>query len=183
MPRLVLKSANVIATVVNYKPSWIREFEKESTELKNRIGENNNHIHHIGSKALPGLMAKPIIDIFLDLGSMEQLDLQNNCLEDLGYEVMGELGIKGRRYFRKGGDNRTDEIHAFKSGDTNLVRHLAFRAYLINHRQIGKKYGELKFSISQRCKGDIEKYSDEEDSFVKHFETISLHWYLKKDLR
>lgn len=167
----------MIVTVVEHSTAWSNKFAIESKELTTQIGEIINQIHHIGSTAVPGLKAKPIIDIILDVKSLTGLDLNNSKLEQLGYEAMGELGIKGRRYFRKGGDNRTHQIHAFQSGDPNIIRHIAFRDYLIEHDEIAKKYGELKFAIAQRCNNDIEQYCDEKNAFVKHYEGVALEWY------
>lgn len=163
--------------VVKYNPKWIHEFEIESKELENQIGSVLNNIHHIGSTAVPDLMAKPIIDILLDVYDLNELDNQTYKLEKIGYEGLGENGIIGRRYFRKGGYHRTHQIHAFKSGDSGLIRHLAFRDYLIEHKKIAKEYGELKFNIAKRFNNDIEKYCDEKDSFVKYHEAIALKWY------
>ena len=166
----------MIVEVVKYDPNWITEFEKESKELENQIGEIINNIYHIGSTAVPGLKAKPIIDMILDVKSLSELDSQNSKLGNLGYEGMGENGIIGRRFYKKGGNNRTHQIHAFKSGDPNIIRHLAFRDYLIEHKEIAIEYGELKFEIAQRVNNDIGKYCDEKDDFIKHHEIIALNW-------
>lgn len=166
--------------VVKYNPNWILDFELESKELNKRIGTIINNIYHIGSTAVPDLMAKPIIDIMLDVRDLDELDNQAYKLEEIGYEGFGENGIIGRRYFSKGGYNRTHQIHAFKSGGPGLIRHLAFRDYLIEHKKVAKEYGELKFDIAQRCNNDIEMYCDEKDSFVKYYEAIALEWYKNK---
>ena len=65
----------MIVKVVEYNPKWIKEFEKESKELDKLIGEIINYTYHIGSTAVPGLMAKPIIDFILDVKSLDLLDL------------------------------------------------------------------------------------------------------------
>lgn len=166
--------------IVKYNPNWPQEFAKESEKLKNILGDIVNHIHHIGSTAVPGLMAKPIIDMMLDVKNLNHLDNKTKEMENLGYEVMGELGIIGRRYFRKGGNHRTHQIHAFHSGDANLIRHLAFRDYLIEHKEIAQEYGELKFKIAQKCNHDIEKYCDEKEPFVQLHEAKALKWYEKR---
>ena len=167
----------MIVKIEKYNPNWVQQFKKESKELENQLGSIVRYIYHIGSTAVPDLMAKPIIDIMLDVKSLTDLDNQSQKLEKIGYEVMGELGIKGRRYFRKGDNNRTHQIHAFKSEDPNLIRHLAFRDYLIKHKSIADKYGELKRNITEGCNNDIEKYCDEKEPFVKHHESIALKWY------
>ena len=167
----------MIVRVVKYNPDWMQEFNAESKALQRQLGGVINHIHHIGSTAVPGLMAKPIIDILLEVNSLTELDHQSYKMESLGYEVMGEFGIKGRRYFRKGGDHRTHQIHAFEAGDPNLIRHLAFRDYLIEHPAVAAEYGALKLKIAERCHNDIEKYGDGKDAFVKYHEAIALEWY------
>lgn len=163
--------------VVKHDPNWAKEFEYEAKKILNQLGNIVNHIHHIGSTAVPGLMAKPIIDMLLDVKNLADLDQQNNKLENLGYEVMGEFGILGRRYFRKGSDLRTHHLHAFKAGDSNLIRHLAFRDYLIQHKTVADEYGKLKFHIAKRCNNGIADYCDEKNDFVKYHEAIALEWY------
>jgi GrpB-like predicted nucleotidyltransferase (UPF0157 family) len=167
----------MIVKVVKHDPNWAQKYEIESKAIQELIGPIINKLHHIGSTSVPGLMAKPIIDILLDVSDLVALDHQSYKLEKLGYEGMGEMGIAGRRYFRKGGDNRTHQIHAFKTGDTNLIRHIAFRDYLIAHKDVAEAYGALKYEIAQRCNNDIGRYSDEKDGFVKHYEALALEWY------
>ena len=164
--------------VVQYNPDWVHQFEKEAKELADQIGSILNHVYHIGSTSVPGLMAKPVIDIMLDVSDLAELDKHSFKLANLSYEVLGENGIPGRRYFRKGGDNRTHQIHAFQSGDPNLIRHLAFRDYLIKNKSVAEAYGALKFAIAERCSG-IKQYCDEKDAFIKYHEAIAVEWYCK----
>ena len=163
--------------VVLYNPGWITEFENESNKIKQILGNILHKSHHIGSTAVPGLAAKPIIDILLEVTSLDQLDNKSIDFENLAYEVKGEFGIKGRRYFRKGGDSRTHQIHAFESGDHNVLRHLVFRDYLIAHENIAKEYGALKMQIAKKCNHDIDKYCDDKDPFIKEHETKALSWF------
>ena len=86
--------------VVEYNPEWDREFEKESALIKDVLGDNCIAIHHIGSTAVSGLAAKPIIDMMPVVKSLEAVDAVRDGLEALGYEYMGEFGIPGRRYMR-----------------------------------------------------------------------------------
>lgn len=164
-------------SVVPYDPNWIVEFEKESNKIKSMLGDVLDKINHIGSTAVPGLQAKPVIDIMLEVTSLDLLDGKAIDFENLAYEVKGELGIKGRRYYRKGGDNRTHQIHAFKSGDDNILRHLAFRDYLIAHKSIAEEYGFLKSKIAKTCNHDIEKYCDDKDPFIKEHEAKAMIWF------
>lgn len=168
--------------VVPYDLNWPNAFKKEASNIQKILGEVVENIHHIGSTAVPNLKAKPIIDIMLEVVNLEKLDAKNELLASLGYEIMGEWGIPGRRYFRKGGENRTHHIHAFLSGNPDVKRHLAFRDYLIDHRGIANLYGELKWNLAYKYPYDIEKYSDGKDPFIKLQEKKALSWYERNQL-
>ena len=127
-------------------------------------------IHHIGSTSVEELAAKPIIDIMMEVVSLDEIDQNRDRFEAAGYVVMGEFVIPGRRYYRKGVKKRTHQIHLFESGDPNLVRHLAFRDYLREFPEIRKEYGDLKIRIASECDNDIERYCDGKDDFIKHHE-------------
>lgn len=91
---------------------------------------------------------------------------------------MGEFGIAGRRCFRKGGDNRTHQIHIFeKSNNKDIDRHLAVRDFLRTHPETAAKYGELKIRLAERFPEDIEGYCNGKDAFVKQMEKDALLWY------
>lgn len=169
----------MLITVVEYNLNWPKAFEQEASQLKGLLGDLIVNIHHIGSTSVPGLMAKPIIDILLEVTNLGNLDTKSTLVEGLGYEVMGEMGIPGRRYFRKGGYYRTHQIHAFVSGDSNLERHIAFRDYLIAHKEVAEAYGALKLAIARKANNNIESYSDAKDPFIKLHEPKALEWYKK----
>ncbi|WP_233090623.1 GrpB family protein [Vibrio sp. IB15] len=106
-----------VIEVVDYRPSWADDFSDEKVLLESVLNSVNVvAIHHIGSTSVKGLCAKPIIDILLEVKSLEELDKNNNLMESLGYEVKGEFGIAGRRYFQKGGIQRSHQVHAFLVG-------------------------------------------------------------------
>lgn len=92
----------------------------------------------------------------------------------LGYEPMGEFGIPRRRYFPKGGNNRTHQIHAFASGDLHVMRHIAFRDYLRTNPEVAWEYGELKKNVARTCGNDIDIYCKGKDAFVKMHEAIAV---------
>jgi GrpB-like predicted nucleotidyltransferase (UPF0157 family) len=103
--------------------------------------------------------------------------LFNAGMEALAYEALGEFGIPGRRYFRKGGDDRTHQAHVFQVGDPGVERHLAFRDYLRAHPGVAAEYGVLKAGLAQQFPEDIDKYMDGKDAFVKAAEQEALRWY------
>ena len=87
--------------VVDYHPEWAEAFEREAARIAEVLGENMVAIHHIGSTSVPGLCAKPIIDIMPVVRDIGAVDGCNAGFVALGYTPMGEFGIPGRRYFHK----------------------------------------------------------------------------------
>lgn len=164
--------------VVEYDPNWKTEYLKEEQAIKKILRDELVNSFHIGSTSVPNLKAKPIIDILLVVDDIGNLDAYSTQFENLGYEVMGEFGIKGRRYFRKGGDDRTHQIHAFQYDHIQEIeRHLSFRDYLRQNPVICKEYGELKSKLADKYPADIESYGDSKDDFVKKIGKEALKWY------
>jgi len=167
--------------VVDYDPVWPDRFRAEARLIEDILRDNLVTIFHIGSTSVPGLKAKPIIDIMPVVLNIEQVDERSGQFEAIGYEAMGELGIPGRRYFRKGGENRTHQIHAFQYDDMqNIARHLAFRDYLRCHPDACSAYAALKSELAMRYPGDIGGYCNGKDDFIKRVERDALQWYWQK---
>ena len=157
--------------VAEYNPQWVSMFETEANLIKEILQENLVEIYHIGSTAVEGLSAKPIIDIMPVVKSLEAVDTVSSKFEEIGYEYLGEFGIKDRRYLRKGGDERTHQIHIFAEGDTNNInRHLAFRNYLRTHPKECEQYSALKRELAHKFPYDIDGYCDGKEAFVKYIE-------------
>lgn len=163
--------------VTDYNPEWPAMFQSEEARLKQVFLDEVIMIHHIGSTSVPGIKAKPIIDIMPLVKDINVIDRLNSRLMELGYEPMGEFGIPGRRFFRRGGDVRTHHVHVFQAGSIEIERHLAFRDYLRAHPEEAKKYGELKERLAKEFPNDIEGYIAGKDTFVK---TLSLKQWNKK---
>ena len=163
--------------VVAYTSAWVDRYHQEAALLRGVFGEELVDIHHIGSTSVPGLQAKPIIDMLPLVRQIERVDGFNDAMAALGYEAMGELGIPGRRYFRKGGDDRTHQAHVFQVDDPNVERHLAFRDYLRAHPAVAAQYGELKAALAQQFPTDIYGYMDGKDAFIKAVEKEAVLWY------
>lgn len=104
-------------------------FKEEAAKLQTIFGNEIVDIHHIGSTSVPGLKAKPIIDIMPVVRDINTVDNYNIYMQEIGYEPKGENGIPKRRYFQKGGENRTHHVHIYQTGSYEIKRHLAFRDY------------------------------------------------------
>ncbi|MBW3596764.1 MAG: GrpB family protein [Planctomycetes bacterium] len=147
--------------VVPYSPEWPAEFAAEARRLEVAMAPVLVELHHIGSTSVPGLAAKPLIDILAVVCTVEGLDECNEAMVALGYEPKGEFGIAGRRFFSKGSDeHRTHHVHAFAVGDPAIDAHLAFRDYLRTHPHEARRYGELKAALAERHRNDIDAYMD-----------------------
>ena len=172
---MILMRVNVVA----HNPAWKDAFEVEAAQLIRVLADLVVAVHHIGSTAIPGICAKPIIDILLEVEDIGRLDLETAKLEAAGYEAKGEFGIPGRRYFRKddGRGVRTHQVHAFQTGDGHVDRHLAFRDYMIAHPESARAYGALKQLLAREHPDDIDAYMDGKDSYIKEQERNALAWW------
>ena len=163
--------------VVDYDPCWEQQYLAEAKTIRAILGENCTAIFHIGSTAVKGLKAKPIIDIMPVVRDIAAVDEKQGAFEGIGYEYLGEFGMAQRRYLRKGGDERTHQVHIFQETDRiNIERHLAVRDFLRAHSEIARQYGALKESLARRYPYDIEGYCDGKDAFVKDLERQALRW-------
>ncbi len=165
-----------IIELVPYNEGWPRAFEEEKKALVDLAITCICEIHHIGSTSVEGLASKPIIDILIEVDSLEALDQYQKSIESLGYESKGEFGIKGRRYFRKGKENRTHQIHAFQESSYDVFRHIAFRDYLREYPSVRKKYESLKVQVAAFCDNDINSYCDGKNDFIKLYEGKAMDW-------
>ena len=162
-------------TVSDYNAEWPIKFYRESQAISAILTDNCIEIYHIGSTSVNGLSAKPIIDIMAVVKNLGAVDYTRDKFSALGYEWLGEFGMAGRRYLRKGGDNRTHQIHIFAADDWhNIHRHLAFRDYLRAHGDVCRRYEALKRSLAAKFAYDIEGYCEGKDAFVKHIEELAV---------
>ena len=167
--------------VVAYNPSWPQMFEQEAAKLAAIFGDELLAIHHIGSTSIPGISAKPVIDMMPIVRDIKKVDAFNAAMIALGYEPKGENHIPGRRYFCKGGDeHRTHHVHTYEASNPEVKRHLDFRDYLRALPQVAEQYATLKLKLAQQFPHDIFAYMDGKDAFIR--ETIEkAHQWRKGD--
>ena len=155
-------------TVVPHDPRWCEEFEAESKHVASCLGENVVAAHHIGSTAIPGIYAKPVIDILVEVSDIHLVDERGREMESLGYEVKGEYGISGRRYFRKESCGvRTHHVHVFETGSPHIERHIAFRDHMLAHPDDAKAYSDLKRKLAEAHPTNIDAYMDGKEPFIQ----------------
>lgn len=163
--------------VVPFDSQWSELFNKEKIAIKKVFGDEAIAIDHIGSTAITGMDAKPIIDILISAKDIQVIDQFNTQMERLGYIAKGEFNIPGRRFFTKDTDNvRTHHVHTFQVGDPHLSRHLAFRDYMMTHPDDAIKYLQLKINLAKRFPNDIAAYCDGKDAFIKEIDIKAAKW-------
>lgn len=163
--------------VVPYDPTWPARFAEEAARLTPIFGENLVTLHHIGSTAVPGLHAKPIIDMLPEVYSLEKVEAVNDAMLAAGYEVKGENGIPGRRYFRKGGDlHRSHHVHVFAQGNPEIARHVNFCAYLRAHPVAAQHYGDLKQALAEQHPHEIVAYLNGKSALIAELDAKAAAW-------
>lgn len=164
--------------VVPYNLEWERIFEKERTEMLAGISLLSMKVHHIGSTSVPGLSAKPIIDLLGEVEDIELLDRKREEFARLGYIAQGENGIEGRRFFIKKNKQgeRTCHVHVFAKESSEIARHLTFRNYLREHPQEAERYQAVKIAAAEKFPFDIESYMDYKNSIIQEIEQRAFEW-------
>lgn len=156
-----------IVEIYPYDSAWAADYAAEAEGLAPVFGGNLVALHHIGSTAVPGLPAKPIIDILPVVADINQVEALNPQMVALGYIAKGENGIPGRRYFRKGSDaHHTHHVHVFQVGSPEIAKHLDFRDYLRAHPEEMTTYGRLKTTLAAQFRTDPPAYTDAKTGFI-----------------
>jgi GrpB-like predicted nucleotidyltransferase (UPF0157 family) len=163
--------------VLPHDPRWAALFRQEADALAALLGEALAAIHHIGSTAIPGVSAKPIIDLLVEVRAIEAVDALTPQFVTAGYLPRGENGIVGRRFYFKGTEEqRSHHIHTFQQGSPEIARYLAFRDYMIAHPEDAAAYSRLKEELARRFPDDAAGYVAGKDAFVREMERRALAW-------
>ena len=163
--------------VVPYHPGWSGKYQQEADKISAIFGQELISIHHIGSTAIPGMSAKPIIDMMPVVHNIDAVEIFNPAMIQLGYEPRGESGIPGRRYFVRGGDaHRTHHVHTYQPDNPEVNRHLDFRDYLITHPEEAQQYAGLKVELARQYPHDIDAYIAGKDGLIKKIIQRAHQW-------
>lgn len=156
--------------IVPYDPFWPQIFEKESAYLKESLGTSCLQVYHVGSTSIPGLMAKPIIDIIAAVKSKEGIIPK---LKEAGYISRGELNIPGRLYFKKSTPMEI-HLHVYEEGHGEIDLNLTFRNYLRTHPEAIAEYEALKRELISKPESHEKKgkhftgYTLGKNAFIKN---------------
>lgn len=189
--------------IEEYNPEWPALFERIRHELEQILGEFKPRIEHVGSTAVPGLAAKPIIDILVGIESADCLDrtigpmIRNHYIY---YEIFNSsfpdrrlfVGLKDTKDCLRFQQTYTEKdeipheainllrlshVHIWEYGTAQWIRHIAFRDYLKSHPEVTKEYAALKKRLSLISWKHGMAYNDAKDGFIKNIEGKAVLWY------
>lgn len=161
--------------IVSYDSLWPQRFEAEKTRLREALGENALRVDHVGSTAVPGLAAKPVIDAQISVASLEDESSYLPQLHSLGLSLRycGE----DRRFFRPPEyEPRTLHVHVCESGSRSERSQLLFAAYLRAHPALRDAYAALKQDLARRFRGRREDYLASKAPFIQETLTMAEEW-------
>ena len=152
--------------VEEYDPLWAEQFEALRSRIAPALGGLAAAIEHVGSTAVAGLAAKPIIDIDVVLRGREDLAAAIKKLDRLGYLHRGDLGIPGRESFRAPPDDVPHHLYLCLPQCREFDRHIAFRDYLRTHPDDVVAYARLKRQLAARHRSNRDAYTQAKGEFV-----------------
>lgn len=149
-----------------YEPNWSHLFLAEKEQLLASLSNLILDIQHIGSTSIPGMPAKPILDIGVAVANFEEAVRCIPLMEQLGYQYKGENGIPRRHYFVQG-NPRTHHLHMLEIASAEWKHHLLFRDYLCRNAEVAQAYAELKQTLATQFAADREAYQNGKESFIQ----------------
>ena len=152
--------------ICDYDPDWSLHFAKLADRLAITLAGLVQRIEHIGSTAVPGLAAKPIVDIDVVLETTARLPEVIGRLEGIGYLHEGDLGITGREAFRWPAVERRHHLYVLAQDAAELRRHLTFRDALRADPALRDRYAALKWSIAAKTPHDRASYTAQKSTFI-----------------
>ena len=152
--------------IVPYDADWPRAFAERAMPIRASLAEVAVRIDHIGSTAVPGLSAKPIIDIQISVADLDPLDDYRVPLVGLGYRFRAGNAERTKRYFREPAGERRTHIHVRRAGSFSEQFALLFRDYLRAHPAAASEYGALKLRLAELHRDDRRAYTDAKVAFT-----------------
>jgi GrpB-like predicted nucleotidyltransferase (UPF0157 family) len=163
-PRFGLNPGELHLIVVGHE--WASRFSRERDRIASVLGPAAIDIQHVGSTAVPGMLAKPILDMAVAVESFKVGQSLVPVMEALGYEYRGEYGIPGRHYHVRGNPRRTHHLHMLERGGVEWNRHVRFRDRLLQSSELAGLYSELKRESLLKASGSRDMYQSLKRTFI-----------------
>jgi GrpB-like predicted nucleotidyltransferase (UPF0157 family) len=152
--------------VVDYDPNWPSVFDQLRSHIWPEVSDIALSVEHIGSTAVPGLRAKPVIDVCVVVASKELIPPAIERIQRLGYVHRGTLGVPDREAFRRPDHLPRHHLYLSPANALSLRNQIGFRDYLRTHPDVARQYGDLKTELARRYPDDIDLYIDGKTEFV-----------------
>jgi GrpB-like predicted nucleotidyltransferase (UPF0157 family) len=152
--------------IVPYDPAWPDLFITTVRPIRAGLKDLALRIDHIGSTSIPGLAAKPIIDIQLSVASFEPFDPIRLPMENLGYVFRADNEDRSKRYFRETPGTRRTHIHIRRAGSWPEQFALLFRDYMCQHADAAAAYAALKYALAEKYRHDRAAYVEAKMPFI-----------------
>ena len=153
--------------IADYDPRWPAIYEEEKTQILQTIGDRVVAIEHVGSTAVPGLGAKPIIDIMVAVCRLDDAQQCVGPLKSIGYERGLRDPTPECRFFNKGLPEAHRHLHMAELTSDFWRRNLLFRDFLRTHPDIAQQYQDLKKDLAARYGADRDGYTEAKTEFIK----------------
>jgi GrpB-like predicted nucleotidyltransferase (UPF0157 family) len=160
---LAISAMNRTLQLLIVGKEWASRFAEERSRIAHALGDSALDIQHVGSTAIPGITAKPILDIAVAIHDFESGHALVPFLVALGYTYRGENGIPRRHYFER---DDAYHLHVFEQGSLDWRRHLHFRDRLLASSELARRYSQTKFDAAQEADGDRERYQSLKSVFI-----------------
>jgi GrpB-like predicted nucleotidyltransferase (UPF0157 family) len=170
--------------LVAYNNNWPKIASEEAERLKAALGGVLLAVEHFGSTSVPGLAAKPVIDLMPIVSDLPELDRMRPTVERLGYEWFGEFGIDGRRFCTSTSETgvRLAHLHFYQKHSPEIERHLAFRDYLRAHPDVARSYERKKIRARDLHLENSMAYNDEKSGWMIRVEAMALSWHCDRSV-
>jgi GrpB-like predicted nucleotidyltransferase (UPF0157 family) len=150
-----------------YAPAWADAYEEERERIVSVLGNQLLGIEHVGSTAIPGISAKPIIDIAIGVSALSVAEKFVAPLSRIGYDYAGDGGVPNHRIFGRGPRLRTHLVHAVVADGPEWRNYLLFRDILLNNPQLVREYASLKIALAAKFPDDRPSYTNAKGQFIE----------------
>lgn len=169
--------------IEEYNPDWVKQFETQKAKLQSILGDEAIRIEHMGSTAVPGLAAKPQIDVLVEVRNLEAIPSFYDAMEATGYEPKGDYTMTGEEYFTldDASSVRLASVHIYPSHHPEVAFQINFRDYLKSHPDEVNNYGALKLSLQKQFPDDYKAYGEGKELYISSLRKRVQAWSTERN--